>query len=76
MTVFTKNQQAVLAVLKYSSMPLTVREIAQSRAMSDSSVRSALATLDRHGAVEKCGVSLAGGATWSVLGRTSPEATR
>jgi len=69
MKILTANQKSVLAVLKYSAMPLTVREIADSRSMSDSSVRSALAALDRHGAVERCGVSMYGGATWSVLGR-------
>jgi len=70
MKILTANQKAVLAVLRNSSMPLTVREIADSRAMSDSSVRSALTALDRAGAVGRCGVSMQGGATWFVLGRT------
>lgn len=65
MKILTAQQQAILSYVERQEMPHTVREIAEAHGIPVSTVRAILATLERHGCIEKRGVSLGGGTTWA-----------
>lgn len=72
MKILTDNQKAVLRYLERHDIPLTISEIAADFNAPVSSVRSIVKALERHGAVERRGVSLSGGRTWAPVGRVVP----
>ena len=64
MKILSATQQQTLGYILRREVPPTAREIAESNGAPISSVRSSLAVLERHGCVERRGVSLGGATTW------------